>query len=95
MWRFLLEQPGWCLKRTRRCEDYYGIGIFDRTDFAKLRDILAGISGRFIRSINDVEHIRELFDGFRIETVKTSYSASGANKKKQVNELLIMSRFIN
>ncbi|OPY18533.1 MAG: D12 class N6 adenine-specific DNA methyltransferase [Syntrophus sp. PtaB.Bin075] len=72
------------------CEDYYGKGVFDQTDFVKLRNILAGISGRFILSINDVDHIRELFDGFHIETVETSYSASGANRKKRVTELLIM-----
>lgn len=72
------------------CENYYGAGIFDRSDFTKLRDILSGISGKFILSINDVDHIRDLFRKFRIETVETSYSASGANKKKQVSELLIM-----
>jgi DNA adenine methylase len=71
-------------------EDYYGDGFFDRTDFMKLRDILAGISGKFILSINDVDHIRDLFRGFHIETVPTSYSAAGANRKKKVNELLIM-----
>jgi DNA adenine methylase len=71
-------------------EDYYGNGIFDRSDFMKLRDILARTAGKFILSINDVDHIRDLFQGFRIETVATSYSAAGANKKKRVNELLIM-----
>jgi len=64
--------------------------FFDRYDFVKLRDILAGISGSFILSINDVEHIRKLFDGFHIETVETSYTAAGADRKKRVNELLIM-----
>jgi len=72
------------------CEDYYGDGIFDRSDFMKLRDILACISGRFILSINDVDHIRDLFRDFRIETIETSYTAAGANKRKHVNELLIM-----
>jgi DNA adenine methylase len=72
------------------CEDYYGDGIFSRGDFERLRDILAGLSGRFVLSINDVDHIRDLFSGFHIEVVETSYSASGANKKKHVNELLIM-----
>jgi DNA adenine methylase len=71
-------------------EDYYGDGLFARGDFVKLRDILASIQGKFILSINDVDHIRNLFDGFHIETVATSYSAAGANRKKHVNELLIM-----
>jgi DNA adenine methylase len=72
------------------CEDYYGDGIFARDDFVKLRDMLASVSGKFILSINNVEHIRNLFDGFYIETVETSYSAAGANMKKRVTELLIM-----
>jgi DNA adenine methylase len=72
------------------CEDYYGKGIFGRDDFLKLRDILAGIKGRFILSINDVGEIRNLFKQFHIEGVATTYSAGGANKKKKVTELLIM-----
>jgi DNA adenine methylase len=71
------------------CEDYYGLDIFSQEDFLKLRDILAGIKGKFIMSINDVDYIRSLFVGFHIEVVKTSYSAGGAHRKKSVNELLI------
>jgi DNA adenine methylase len=71
-------------------EDYYGEGLYERDDFIKLRDNLSGISGRFILSINDVEYIRKIFNSFHIETVKTSYTAAGADKKKRVNELLIM-----
>lgn len=72
------------------CEDYYGKGIFSQTDFSILRNILNKIGGKFIMSINDTREIRDLFKEFKIETVKTSYSAGGANKKKQVHELLIM-----
>jgi len=72
------------------CEDYYGTGIFGRDDFAKLKAMLAGITGKFIMSINDVEYIRSLFAEYHIESVATSYSAGGGNKKKPVNELLIM-----
>jgi DNA adenine methylase len=72
------------------CEDYYGDGIFSRDDFKKLRDLLAAVDGKFIMSINDVPEIRSLFKGFVIENVATTYSVAGANKKKKVNELLIM-----
>ncbi len=72
------------------CEDYYGDGIFARADFEKLRDIMRGLAGKFILSLNDAAEIRELFQEFKIETIKTTYSAAGANKKKKVNELLIM-----
>ncbi|MHB8123945.1 MAG: DNA adenine methylase [Desulfuromonadaceae bacterium] len=71
-------------------EDYYGPGIFSREDFARLRDLLARVQGKFILSINDAEEIRRLFSDCRIETVTTSYTAGGAHKKKTVSELLIM-----
>jgi len=72
------------------CEDYYGAGIFSRNDFTKLRDILAGVRGKFILSINDVPEIRKLFKDYYIETVETNYISSGADKRKHVSELLIM-----
>ncbi len=72
------------------CEDYYGDGIFHREDFQRLRDILSAIRGKFIMSINDIPEIRKLFNGFCIESIGTSYSCGGADKKKKVTELLIM-----
>ncbi len=80
---YYLDPPYW------GCEDYYGDGIFCRDDFKRLRDLLAAIVGKFILSINDVPEIRKLFKDFAIEEVKTSYSAGGAHRKKQVRELLI------
>lgn len=70
-------------------ENDYGDGIFDREDFARLRDVLAGIQGRFIMSINDVREIRELFKNCFIEEVATNYTMPGAHKQKKVTELLI------
>ena len=70
-------------------EDCYGKGIFQREDFRKLRDLLAGIKGKFIMSINDVDEIRTLYSAFHIEEVATTYLAAGAHKKKRVTELLI------
>ena len=55
----------------------------------QLRDILIGIKGKFIMSINDTKEIREIYDRFNIAEVSTSYSVGGADKKKQVKELLI------
>lgn len=72
-----------------KCENYYGDGIFSREDFKKLRDLLQGVKGKFIMSINDAPEIRELYKGFRIEKVSTVYSA-GKDGKKLVTELLIM-----
>ena len=72
------------------CEDYYGKGVFGRDDFRKLKDLLTGIKGKFIMSINATPEIRELFKGFNIEEVSTNYTLAGAHKKKKVTELLIM-----
>lgn len=70
-------------------EGCYGPGIFSREDFETLSAQLAGIKGKFIMSINDVSEIRQLFKAFRIETVQTSYTAAGGDKRKKVSELLI------
>ena len=81
---FYIDPPYW------NCENYYGNGIFSRSDFDRLGEMLKGVSGKFIMSINDVPEVRKLFKGFRIEEVTTSYSAGGANKKVRATELLIM-----
>ena len=72
------------------CENYYGDGIFSREDFTHLKDLLKTIKGKFILSLNDVPEIREIFKDFNIEEVQTKYSLQGADKKKNVGELLIM-----
>ncbi len=70
-------------------EDCYGTDVFSREDYEKMSAQLAGIQGKFIMSINDVPEIRRLFKAFRIETVQTSYTAAGGDKRKKVGELLI------
>lgn len=72
-----------------RCERLYGEGIFAREDFARLAELLAGIQGRFLMSINDVPEIRELFGRFRIEEVQVVYPTPRGATKPRVTELLI------
>jgi DNA adenine methylase len=72
------------------CENDYGKGIFRRNDFKLLKDILVSIKGKFIMSINNTPEIRNIYEGFRIRKIQTTYTASGADKKKRVMELLIM-----
>jgi len=72
-----------------RCEDYYGKGIFSRDDFAHLAEVLAGIKGRFVMSLNDTPEVREIFASFAIETVETTYYAGGGAKAKPTTEVLI------
>lgn len=61
---FYLDPPYW------GCENDYGKSVFQRSDFMRLAEILSGIEGRFIMSLNDVEAVRETFGGFHILPVK-------------------------
>lgn len=70
------------------CEKDYGAGLFGREDFRRLADQLAGISGKFILSLNDVPEVREAFGRFEVESVATRYSINAA-KNKAVGEVLI------
>ncbi len=79
---FYIDPPYW------GCEDDYGKGIFERGDFRKLRDLLVGIKGKFILSLNNLDPVRELFAGFKSELVETTYSVSKSGKQR-VKELLI------
>lgn len=82
---FYLDPPYW------GCEGDYGPGAFGREDFAALAAQLAKVEGRFILSINDVPRIRELFGGFRLTAVPTSYALSTrmAGGAKRVSELIV------
>lgn len=71
------------------CEDDYGKGLFQRSDFDALSARLATLKGTFIMSINDTPQIRKLFAGFTIRTVTTRYSIGTAKRDKPVTELLI------
>ena len=64
-------------------------GIFDRADYQRLSEQLAGIKGKFLLSINDVPEIRETFAAFGIREVETIYSVKREENQK-VSELLIM-----
>ena len=54
-------------------------------DFQALAELLAGISGKFILSINDVPEMREVFGRFTIKPVGVTYSLA----RKSGKELLI------
>ncbi len=69
---FYIDPPYW------DCEHYYGKGIFDKSDFAKLADQLAGIKGMFLLSLNDTPEVRDIFGGFHIEGATVRYSCTTA-----------------
>lgn len=79
---FYLDPPYW------NSEDDYGVGLFSKEDFVKLADILDGVKGRFVLSINDTEPIREIFKQFSLVPVNTVYSL-GKGNKTQAKELVI------
>lgn len=84
-----LDPPYW------GCEGDYGKAMFDRTDFARLADALAGIRDRFLLSINDVPEIRSTFGCFRFAAVETRYSiAAKATAKSAPRAELLISNFV-
>lgn len=79
---FYLDPPYW------GCEDDYGSAAFSRDDFTRLADALRQIKGKFLLSINDRPEVRDIFTGFRLEPVSTTYTVAGAGGQKAA-ELLI------
>ncbi len=69
---FYLDPPYW------GCEDDYGKAMFDRSDFARLAELLGTIKGRFILSLNDLPEVRQTFAGFDLAEVRTTYTISAA-----------------
>lgn len=79
---FYLDPPYW------GNEGDYGPGMFERKDFMRMAALLHQVQGRFILSINDREEVRDLFAGFHLEPVETTYTLSSKGAKK-VGELII------
>ena len=69
--RFYLDPPYW------GCEDDCGKAMFARADFTRLAELLRGIKGRFILSLNDLPEVRETFAGFEMAEIRTTYTISG------------------
>lgn len=80
---FYLDPPYW------GCENDYGKNLFERADFQKLADQLAGIKGKFILSLNDTPGVRETFAAFKIEAVKTTYTIAKDGGPQEAAEVLI------
>lgn len=78
---FYCDPPYW------GCTEDYGKDVFSAADFERLRDLLAGIQGRFIVSLNDRPEVRELFAQFDFEEVELNYQVGG--KATPARELII------
>ena len=70
------------------CEDFYGKGVFSRSDFEALAAQLRDIQGKCLISLNDTPEVRATFAGFNLESVTTTYTCS-AGRNKAAPELLI------
>lgn len=80
---FYLDPPYW------GCEGDYGRVLFERSA-ARMADLLSGIQGRFILSLNDRPQVRDIFSAFDIEAAQTSYSVSRkVESRGVVGEVLI------
>ena len=79
---FYIDPPYW------GHETDYGRDLFSRGDFARMAELLRGLKGQFILSLNDRPEVREIFDGFVFEEVATRYS-SNARSARKAAELLI------
>lgn len=83
---FYLDPPYW------GCENDYGKALFERADFQRLADQLRSIAGSFLMSINDVPQIREIFVGFELAEVSTTYTVA-KNRSAGGNAELLISNF--
>lgn len=71
------------------CEADYGRDLFGREQFAVMAELLRGVAGRFILSLNDHPEVRRLFAGFTIEGREVTYSVGGGDKARAFGEVII------
>ena len=73
------------------CEnDYNDTGeLFSREEFDFMAELLSGIKGRFILSLNDHPDVREIFKAFIFDAVSVKYTVGGGNKQGKFGEVLI------
>jgi len=67
---------------------------FEHNDYVRVRLALDKIKGRFLLSLNDCKEVRQIFKGFSIKKISTTYSAANglsdnANRSEPRHELLI------
>lgn len=70
-------------------EAFYGRDLFARSDFERLAEVLAGIKGKFLLSINDHPRVRNTFKAFAMAEVTTTYTAAGRGHAVEAPELVI------
>lgn len=71
------------------CETDYGAGMFERSDFDRMAEQLAGISGRFVLSLNAHPRVKEIFAAFAMVELPVTYTVGGGDAAQQVTEVVI------
>lgn len=84
---FYLDPPYW------GCEGDYGKDMFGREQFQRMAEVLAGIQGRFLLSLNDVPEVRATFAPFQLAPVITNYSIGNHAGAGQARSELLISNF--
>lgn len=79
---FYLDPPYW------GGEADYGAGLFDRSEYDRMADVLSRLKGSFILSINDVPAIRRAFAGFKLQQVRLTYTVC-KQARQPARELII------
>lgn len=80
---FYVDPPYW------GTESIYGKEMFSRKDFERLAQILKGLRGRFVLSINDTMDTRRIFSDFSMVEIKTKYSLDSRKNGKLADELIV------
>lgn len=80
---FYLDPPYW------GNEGDYGADAFVREEFAEMVEVLKGLRGTFILSLNAAAGVFETFRDFSIEEVDCTYTIAGKGKGKAVKEVII------
>jgi len=71
------------------CEGDYGRDLFDRGQFAEMAEVLRGLKGRFMLSLNDHPEVRQIFAGFDFEAKDVTYTIGGMDRAKVAGEVII------
>ncbi|UFZ05501.1 DNA adenine methylase [Bradyrhizobium ontarionense] len=70
-------------------EKDYGAGMFERSEYGLMADVLSRLKGRFILSLNDTPEVRKTFHGFALRPVRLTYSVAASTNAKAARELII------
>jgi DNA adenine methylase len=79
---FYLDPPYYGTERCYRA-------VFPREDHEALAEVLRGLQGRFILTMNDCSETQEIYGGFDQERVELSYTAGGADNVKRAGEIIV------